>query len=87
MRFKGAPVGNDAVSVTGNVTNHIWDYCTFSFGNDEGASWYTSNIDPPTTETEVSNITVQNCIISENPSYLFLDPLMKFILHCVSCKL
>jgi uncharacterized protein YjdB len=66
IRLKDSPASKDALTATSSVTNHIWDHCTFSFGNDEAASWYQANTGGDS-DTEVTNITVQRCLFSENP--------------------
>ncbi|BAO75538.1 hypothetical protein [Winogradskyella sp. PG-2] len=73
IRFKGGVdadrnpnlddnLGNDSVSAVENITNQIWDHCTFGFGADEAASWYTSIED-----AFINNITIQRCLFIESP--------------------
>ena len=63
IRFKGGDSDdNDSLTVTGNVLNQVWDHCSFGFGTDEGASWYSGT----TPGTDQNNITVQRCLWNEN---------------------
>ena len=63
MRFKGGrTIANDAVTVTGDILDQIWDHCSFGFGTDEGASWYTAT----TAGKDQNRITVQRCLWNEN---------------------
>ncbi|MEF3079091.1 Ig-like domain-containing protein [Winogradskyella poriferorum] len=62
IRFKGGiDGGDDSVTVRGDVTNQIWDHCSFSFGDDEAASWYETQ-----SNKTVDNLTVQRCLFGEN---------------------
>ena len=72
IRFKGGVtadtnpnandnLGNDSFSAVSSITNQIFDHCSFAFGADECASWYsTGNGD------EVNNVTIQNCFFAES---------------------
>ena len=63
IRFKGgASIGNDSLSVTGNIEDHIWDHCSFGFGTDEGASWYSGT----SLGIDQNRITIQRCLWNEN---------------------
>tara|TARA_R110002020_G_scaffold334555_4_gene549832 strand:+ start:7474 stop:9135 length:1662 start_codon:yes stop_codon:yes gene_type:complete len=57
----GDGLGNDSLTVTGDITNQIWDHCSFGFGADECASWYTTN-----SSRTVNNLTVQRCLFTES---------------------
>jgi hypothetical protein len=63
IRFKGGGlINNDSASISGNIENHVWDHCTFGFGTDEGASFYSGNADG----TNQNKITIQRCLWNEN---------------------
>lgn len=62
IRFKGGiDANNDSLTVRNDVTNQIWDHCSFAFGDDEGASWYETQ-----SSYFVNNLTVQRCLFAEN---------------------
>lgn len=61
IRFRGGiDADNDSLSATGNITNQVFDHCSFAFDNDETASWYTQG-----EEDTVENLTVQRCLFGE----------------------
>ncbi len=61
IRFRGGvDAGNDPFSAVGNITNYIFDHCSFSFDGDETGDW--SNNDPG---DFIDNITIQRCIFGE----------------------
>ena len=62
IRFKGATNDNDSLTVTGNIQDMIFDHCSFGFGRDEGASWYSGT----TAGTNQNKITIQRCLWNEN---------------------
>lgn len=63
VRFKGGDSdNNDSVSVTGEIQNQIWDHCSFGFGTDEGASFYSGNA----RGTNQNKVTIQRCLWNEN---------------------
>lgn len=63
IRFKGGVgANNDSVSITGSIQNHIFDHCSFGFGTDEGASWYSQS----SNGTDQNYITIQRCLWNEN---------------------
>ncbi|OMP30694.1 hypothetical protein [Mangrovimonas sp. DI 80] len=62
IRFKGGvDGGDDSFTATGNMTNMIFDHCSFAFGVDEAASWNTTN-----TDATINNVTVQRSIFAES---------------------
>ncbi|MFP4846802.1 Ig-like domain-containing protein [Winogradskyella sp. PE311] len=62
IRFKGgATINNDSVSVVADIQNQIFDHCSFAFGSDECASWY-STFDG----AEINNVTIQRCLFGES---------------------
>ena len=62
IRFKGGVDGdNDSVTVRNEITNQIWDHCSFAFGRDEGASWYETQ-----SQYTADNVTIQRCLFGEN---------------------
>jgi hypothetical protein len=62
IRFKGGIDGdNDSLTSSDNTRNQIFDHCSFAFGIDESASWYsTRNADI------CENVTIQRCLFGEN---------------------
>jgi hypothetical protein len=63
IRFKnGVDGSNDSVTVRDGAVKHIWDHCTFSFGVDEGASWYEASA----AGKLMDSITIQRCLFSDN---------------------
>lgn len=61
VRFRGGVDGdNDSLTVVGDITNQVFDHCSFSFDNDETASWYTN-----TAGTTIGDLTVQRCFFGE----------------------
>jgi len=62
IRFKGGiDANNDSLTVRNDVTNQIWDHCSFAFGDDEGASWYETQ-----SNYYVDGLTIQRCLFAEN---------------------
>ncbi|WP_198151514.1 hypothetical protein, partial [Formosa algae] len=62
IRFKGGvDSGDDSFTATSSMTNIIFDHCTFAFGADESASFYSTE-----TGSTIKNITVQRSIFSES---------------------
>ena len=65
VRFRGgnnAALGpNDSMSAVDDVTNQIWDHCSFSYGGDEAASWYATG-----SNDTIDNVTVQFCFFAES---------------------
>lgn len=62
IRFKGGiSASNDSFSAVHNITNQIFDHCTFAFGGDEAASWYATD-----SGDKVDNLTVQRCLFAES---------------------
>lgn len=62
IRFKGGiDANNDSLTVRNDVTNQIWDHCSFAFGDDEGASWYETQ-----SNYFVDGLTIQRCLFAEN---------------------
>ncbi len=67
IRFKGgidATLGssNDSFTAVHNMSNIIFDHCSFAYGDDEAGSWYESD----TTVYTVENITIQRCLFAES---------------------
>ncbi|MGJ5643135.1 hypothetical protein I3217_13530, partial [Formosa sp. S-31] len=62
IRFKGGiDYGDDSFSAVSNMTNLIFDHCSFAFGADETASWYSTEAG-----STVNNITVQRSLFAES---------------------
>ncbi|WP_159023876.1 T9SS type A sorting domain-containing protein [Formosa sp. L2A11] len=62
IRFKGGvDAGDDSFTATSSMTNIIFDHCTFAFGADESASFYSTE-----TGSTINNITVQRSLFSES---------------------
>lgn len=61
VRFRGGvDTDNDSLTVVGDITNQIFDHCSFSFDNDETASWYTQG-----EGEQVDALTIQRCFFGE----------------------
>uniref|UniRef100_UPI00262F78D4 hypothetical protein n=1 Tax=uncultured Formosa sp. TaxID=255435 RepID=UPI00262F78D4 len=62
IRFKGGvDAGDDSFTATSSMTNLIFDHCTFAFGADESASFYSTE-----EGSTINNITVQRSLFSES---------------------
>ncbi|MDW5289359.1 T9SS type A sorting domain-containing protein [Formosa sp. PL04] len=62
IRFKGGvDGGDDSFTATANMTNIIFDHCSFAFGADEAASWNTTD-----TSSSINNVTVQRSLFAES---------------------